>query len=161
MSNRSIRTLLLMVNKNASLILGRPWPSIVSGFLFCAWPPLDHSPAVFRLTVLLGAWQHTRAKSISIGGNLSLSFRRSKPAMKMNRRGSLPAILSLRSRKSLLPARHVSLTALVLLLALPLIPAAQAQSRRIELNDYSKSSRLLIRRFLLMEDPLSLRFLAP
>jgi hypothetical protein len=29
------------------------------------------SQAVFRLTALLGAWQHTLAKSVAIGGNLS------------------------------------------------------------------------------------------
>jgi dipeptidyl aminopeptidase/acylaminoacyl peptidase len=58
--------------------------------------------------------------------------------MKMNQRGTLPAIFALRSQKTLPPARHAFLTALVLLPALSLIPAALAQSRRIELNDYSK-----------------------
>jgi dipeptidyl aminopeptidase/acylaminoacyl peptidase len=58
--------------------------------------------------------------------------------MNMNQRGSLPPILSLRSRKALLAACHAFLTAFLLLLALPLLPAASAQSRRIELNDYSK-----------------------
>jgi dipeptidyl aminopeptidase/acylaminoacyl peptidase len=58
--------------------------------------------------------------------------------MKMNQRGTLPAIFALRSQKTLPPARHAFLTALVLLPALSLFPAALAQSRRIELNDYSK-----------------------
>jgi dipeptidyl aminopeptidase/acylaminoacyl peptidase len=58
--------------------------------------------------------------------------------MNTNPRGSMPAILLLRSRKTLPPACHAFLTTVVLLLALPLIPAASAQSRRIELNDYSK-----------------------
>ena len=55
--------------------------------------------------------------------------------MKRNQCGSLPA---LQSREILPPAGHAFLTTLALLLALPLIPAASAQSRRIELNDYSK-----------------------
>ena len=58
--------------------------------------------------------------------------------MNTNPRGSMPAILLLRSRKTLPPACHAFLTTVVLLLALPLIPAASAQSRRIELNDFSK-----------------------
>jgi dipeptidyl aminopeptidase/acylaminoacyl peptidase len=58
--------------------------------------------------------------------------------MQMNQRGTLPAIFALRSQKTLPPARHAFLTALVLLPALSLFPAALAQSRRIELNDYSK-----------------------
>src|SRR5882762_4614939 len=136
MSNRSIRLLLLSVNRNASPLTcaARNCFRLSS----CASPQVDHSPAAFRLTVLLWAWQHTRAKSIATAGNLSLFFPRSKPAMNTNPRGSLPAILSLRSRKTLLPACHVFFTALVLLLGLPRIPAASAQSRRIELNDYAK-----------------------
>jgi hypothetical protein len=38
------------------------------------FPRLPESPAIrsaFRLTGLLGTWQHTPAKSIVIGGNLS------------------------------------------------------------------------------------------
>ncbi len=58
--------------------------------------------------------------------------------MKTNQRGTLPAVFALRSQKTLPPARHAFLTALVLLPALSLFPAALAQSRRIELNDYSK-----------------------
>src|SRR2546427_5474676 len=53
--------------------------------------------------------------------------------MKMN-----PRILSLRSRKTLPAAWKAFFRALALLLVLPQIPAASAQSRRIELNDYSK-----------------------
>jgi dipeptidyl aminopeptidase/acylaminoacyl peptidase len=45
---------------------------------------------------------------------------------------------SLRSRKIFLPASDAFLAALVLLLAFPLIRAVSAQSRRIELNDFSK-----------------------
>src|SRR5712664_4140314 len=58
--------------------------------------------------------------------------------MKTNHCGSLPEILSLRSRMTLPPSCHVCLAAFVLFLGLLLIPAASAQSRRIELNDYSK-----------------------
>src|SRR5882672_6071877 len=58
--------------------------------------------------------------------------------MNRNQRRSLRATLSLRPQNAFPLACHAFLTALVLLLALPLIPAALTQSRRIELNDYSK-----------------------
>ena len=58
--------------------------------------------------------------------------------MNTNQGRSWSAMQSLRSRKTFPPICRVFLTTLALLLVLPMIPATSAQSRKIELNDFSK-----------------------
>jgi hypothetical protein len=65
----------LSVNRNAPPQDARESES-VSGFLSAPGRAWIVSERVFRLTALQRAWQHTRAKSIAMGGNRLLFFRK-------------------------------------------------------------------------------------